>query len=81
MTNFTIIAFLFGIGVSFLFRKSKPTAKKKKPSLFARLRTSPKNLDELERELGITKEGKPDIELEAFRIERINRWQTELLEK
>ena len=78
MTNY-IIVFLLGLGASCLVPKGK-TTRKKKASLFSRLRpSSPKNLDEIERELGITKEGKPDLELEAFRIERINTWQKELL--
>lgn len=82
MTNYLIV-FLLGLGLSWLVPKAKgKAAQKKKTSFLDRLRPpAPKGLDEMERELGIVKPGKPDLELEAFRVERINNRQKELLEE
>ena len=75
------LAVLVGMGITQLLGKGK-TVRKKKTGLFARFQAVPaENLDALEKELGITKDGKPDLELQAFRVERINRKQREKLEK
>ncbi len=70
----TIVSIMFGIGVTILYQSAKGWNVKR------RART-PKTLDTLERELGIVTENGEDPELQAFRVKRVQKKQTEQLKQ
>ena len=70
----TIVSILLGIGVAILYQSAKGWNAKRRARM-------PKTLDRLERGLGIVTENGEDPELQAFRVKRVQKRQSEQLKQ